>query len=319
LRVFLKAIKKHRTSFLSMPGVVSIGLGVKVTRNNYTGIPSLVVGVEKKLPVSDIPSEEIIPRSVDRLPTDVVEVGKIKLIGYALPNPEYPPEDQADIRKKRVRPAQPGVSIGHYKITAGTFGAVVRGNFPGGIAILSNNHILANGTDGRDGLAKIGDNILQPGPYDDGGPRDVIAHLHAFSPMIPEKKEGSKSHLNKIDAALAIPIQPDLVKSTVLGLGPVKGTARAYPGMMIAKSGRSSGITRGLVFSVNNTLKVEGNEKKYIFENQIGTTALSDNGDSGSLMLDRFGRAVGLLFAGSEKQSFFNPINSVLKHFDVSL
>ncbi|MCL6476907.1 MAG: S1 family peptidase [Peptococcaceae bacterium] len=318
MRVFLQAIGRHRFSLLSLPGVVSIGVGIKTTRGINTGVPSLVVGVEKKLPLRDLSKDQIIPRHIDRLPTDVVQVGRVKMLGYALPNPQEPPWEKAEPRKKRVRPAQPGVSIGHYKVSAGTFGAVVRGDFPGGIAILSNNHILANSTDGHDDRARIGDPILQPGPYDNGSAGDVIARLHSFSPIIPEGKSGQK-HLNSIDAAIAVPVEKDVINSEILGLGSVKGTAPAFPGMPVMKSGRSSGVTRGVVTTVGTTLRVENNDQMYVFSDQIGTTAQSQPGDSGSLFLNQSGRAVGLLFAGSEEQSFANPINPVLKYFGVSL
>lgn len=318
LRIFLKAIEKHRFTFLSMPGVVLVGLGLKMTGNTCTGLPSLILGVKKKMPVRSIPSDQIIPRHIDRLPTDVVEVGRIRLLGYALPEFPGPSGDLADQRAQRVRPAQPGVSIAHYRVSAGTLGALVKGDFPGGAAILSNNHILANGTDGRDGLSRIGDPILQPGPYDNGGPRDIIARLHSFSPMITEAK-GGRGRINTIDAALAVPIKPDLVKGAVLGLGPVRGTAQAYPGMTVLKSGRSSGVTTGQVFSLENTIRVENEDRTYLFENQIGTTMASEGGDSGSLLMDRSGRAVGLLFAGSENQTFFNPIGPIFEYFNVSL
>ncbi|MFZ5634299.1 MAG: hypothetical protein ACOY40_15780 [Bacillota bacterium] len=316
MRAFLQAIGRHGFSFLSLPGVVSMGMGIKITRNTYTGIPSLVLGVKKKLPLRDIPKDQVIPRHIDNLLTDVIQVGRIKMLGYALPSPQEPPEDQP--RTKRVRPAQPGVSIGHYKVSAGTFGAVVRGNFPGGIAILGNNHILANSTDGHDGRSRIGDPVLQPGPYDNGTASDIIARLQSFSPIIPENKGGQRQ-LNTIDAAIAVPVEQGLVNNTILGLGPVRGTAPAYPGTPVFKSGRSSGVTRGSVTTVGTTIRVENDDQMYIFADQIGTTAPSEAGDSGSLFINQYGRAVGLLFAGSENQSFANPINPVLKYFRVSL
>lgn len=316
MRLFLHAIKSHGFSFLSMPGIVCMGFGIKTTRNCYTGTPSIVIGVKRKIPPHALPPDRLIPRHIDYLPTDVIEVGSIKFLGYALPEPGYPPADQADFRKKRVRPAQPGVSIGHFRTTAGTFGAVVKGNIGNGIAILSNNHILANGTDGYDGLSRPGDPVLQPGPSDRGGPKDIIARLHSFTPLIPEN---NGKGINTIDAAIAVPYRPDLVKSSILGLGGVSKTSPASPGMPVFKSGRSSAVTRGLIQTTGTTIRVENEDKLYVFEDQIGTTAKSDPGDSGSLMVNQFGRAVGLLFAGSEKYSFANPIDKVLNHFRVSL
>ncbi len=84
--------------------------------------------------------------------TDVIEIGRVRLMERAV----------------KMRPALPGSSIGHYKISAGTFGVVVRDKNSGEKLILSNNHILANGSNGSDGRASVGDAILQPGPYDGG-------------------------------------------------------------------------------------------------------------------------------------------------------
>lgn len=318
MKPFAVAIRRHSLNFLSLPGIVSIGMGMKNTSYLNTGVPSLVFGVEKKLPIPIIPPDQRIPRILDRLPTDVVEVGKIKLLGYALPPPQAPPGEPEGSRKQKVRPAQPGVSIGHYKTTAGTFGAVVQGDFPNGIAILGNNHILANGTDGNDGLSFPGDPILQPGPYDNGTSKDIIARLYSFSPMLAAKKDGS-GPLNSVDAALAIPLEPELITSPVLDLGLVTNTIQAFPGMTVFKSGRSSGVTRGKVTSMDNTIRVKSDKKTYIYQNQIGFTARSEGGDSGALVVNQFGKAVGLLFAGSEKITFANPIDMVLKYFGVTL
>lgn len=318
MQPFFRAVQNHRFPFLSMPGVVSMGLGFKSTRGFFTGIPSLIFGVKKKLPPYFIPKDQLLPRTIDSLPTDVIQVGSISLLGMAMPIPANPPGAPSSFRKTKVRPAQPGVSIGHYKSSTGTFGALVSGDFQDGIAILSNNHILANGTSGHDGLARAGDAILQPGPYDEGGANDVIARLHSYSPLVTEKKGGS-GQLNRIDAALAVPVERGLVTGSILGLGPVRSTETAKPGTQIFKSGRSSGVTRGPVFTVGTTIRVESEDKIYIFEDQMGIISRSEPGDSGSLVVSQHGKAVGLLFAGSGKYSFANPINSVLEFFNVTL
>ncbi len=46
---------------------------------------------------------------------------------------------------------------------------------------------------------------------------------------------------------------------------------------------------------------------------------MSDNGDSGSLILAADGRAVGLLFAGSERITYASPISRVLSAFNAKL
>src|SRR5207244_9603265 len=76
-------------------------------------------------------------------------------------------------RADRCRPAPGGVSGGHFRITGGPLGGVVR--VGGRRVVLSNNHVLANS-----GAARIGDPILQPGPADSGTREDAIATLERF-------------------------------------------------------------------------------------------------------------------------------------------
>src|SRR6266852_2258641 len=76
----------------------------------------------------------------------------------------------------RKRPLLIGLSIGHFRITAGTLGAFVRLRKGGEVRILSNNHVLAD-----EDRAKPGDAILQPGAYDGGrNPRDRVGTLDVF-------------------------------------------------------------------------------------------------------------------------------------------
>ncbi len=78
----------------------------------------------------------------------------------------------------KTSPAPNGYSIGHPNITAGTLGAVVR-DASNQCYILSNNHVLADVNN-----AAIGDNTLQPGPFDGGqNPQDAIASLADFEPI----------------------------------------------------------------------------------------------------------------------------------------
>jgi hypothetical protein len=324
---FLSALEKHKNYFLSMPGVVSIGIGLKTVRGINTGQLSLVIGVEKKRSRLTLSRVNMVPRFLDSLPTDVMEVGKIRFHGFALPPwaAEKPTanQDDIDLRKSKVRPAIPGVSIGHYKTSAGTLGAVVKGPFPGGMAILSNNHILANGTDGKDGLAAAGDPILQPGPYDGGTEKDVVARLVKFVPYkwvsTDDYKKGKRPPANYVDAALAVPTEPNIIKKNILGVGPVRGYTEAFPGMPVIKSGRSTGVTSGRITAIHNTISIDEEDRAFIFEDQIATTPMSDSGDSGSLILTPEQKAVGLLFAGSDRVTYAAPIERVLRSLNVSL
>jgi hypothetical protein len=145
-------------ALLARPNVVGVAVGNK----NQVGEPAVVVLVSQKKPVAALSAQEVIPPEVDGVKTDVVEIG-------------YP--RAYDAPTGRFRPTIPcGVSIGHYKITAGTLGAIVLDNQTGEKLILSNNHVLANSND-----ALVGDPILQPGPIDGGqNPGDMVARLERF-------------------------------------------------------------------------------------------------------------------------------------------
>ena len=162
---------------LTLPNVVGVGIGNKFSEGLDTGIRCLTVLVERKMQRDDLREEDTVPVFMDGLPTDVVESGSIT----ANTNNSVAPHMD---RKIKIRPARPGTSIGHYRISAGTFGAIAYDLGTGEPFILSNNHVIANSTDGQDGLSKIGDPILQPG-ISDGGiePDDVIATLCRFSPL----------------------------------------------------------------------------------------------------------------------------------------
>ena len=310
---------------LAYPNVVGAGLGYKKTRGEYTGQSALVVLVEKKLPSFSLTKQELIPKEYKRFTTDVIEVGKIVALS---------PTD-------KHRPAPPGVSIGHYRITAGTFGAVVQEG--GAKYILSNNHVLANSND-----AEIGDPILQPGPYDGGTMDDQIGTLYKFVPIIfgeglptcpfasglssvanwIASKLGSSHRLNavkisqesnKVDCALARPLNYDMITEEIYGLGAVTGVASAKLGMPVIKSGRTSGITEGMVTILNATVSVDYGGKTATFEDQIITDYMSEGGDSGSLLLEADTmKAVGLLYAGSDQVTIYNTIQNVLETLDIT-
>ncbi|MGB9802910.1 hypothetical protein [Desulfofundulus sp.] len=329
---YFRVLKKSRDKLLQLPNVTGIGVGLKQVSGETTNRPALIIFVKKKVPAGGLVRAQQVPSHIDGLPTDVIEIGEVRLLS---------------LRTGRERPAQPGMSIGHYRISAGTFGAVVKDRATGEPLILSNNHILANATDGKDGRAAIGDPILQPGPYDGGQARDRIGTLLRFSPLLRSVQEtecpvaeamvkagNMLVHLvrphyqlkmfqyyrgaNIIDAAVARPDSPDIIDGEILEIGKVEGVARATPGQEVMKSGRTSGVTEGSVTAVGVTLEVEiGNNEKGWFTDQVVTDMISRPGDSGSLVLDHEKRAVGLLFAGSEKYTVFNRIEHVLSRLEV--
>ncbi|MBS4021923.1 MAG: hypothetical protein KGZ79_05830 [Dethiobacter sp.] len=177
--VDLRRLCRDKTpAILALPNVVGVGIGLKRKDGVKTGVISLVALVEKKVAANMLREDEIIPRFVEDIPTDVLESGEFSAIArhtwYGRPLN----------RKIKTRPARPGLSIGHYRVSAGTFGAVVFDRDSGEPLILSNNHVLANSTNGEDGMSEPGDPILQPGKQDGGSnPHDMLGTLLRFTPI----------------------------------------------------------------------------------------------------------------------------------------
>ena len=285
----------HEEEILQLKNVMGVGIGAKTTGGKETKEICIQVYVKKKLAKKSLQKKDIVSPTFDGVKTDVIEVGEIEAQAYTA----------------RLRPIQPGYSIGHHKITAGTFGCLVKDTCCNGIYILSNNHVLANSN-----MASRNDPILQPGRYDNGSyPEDVIARLYKF---IPIHFNDSKNY-NLVDAALARPTDIRNVMASIVTLGIPKGVEEALLGMEVVKSGRTTETTTGNVTGVNVSVKVSyGPGKMAYFRNQILTSAMSKGGDSGSLLLSKKDRkAVGLLFAGSSAVTIHNNISNVLMAFNV--
>lgn len=325
-----KELQSARRELFSKSNVVSVGVGYKSSNGKKTDKLSLICSVEQKKPKEILAQKDIIPREINGVATDVIQSGVIKALSNTA----------------KRRPALGGDSIGHFAITAGTFGCLVRKN--GEIMILSNNHVMANSND-----AMIEDAILQPGSYDRGTMDDKIAVLKEWVPIsfienglpdtgCPIAKSsafilnalafltGSKSRVqaysleaaaNLIDAALAKPLNDNDVSKEISGIGTITGAKEVTLGMKVHKMGRTTGYTTGIVDQIDVTTQVSyGTNKTGVFSDQIIITTdesvpFSQPGDSGSAVLSGTD-LVGLLFAGSDTVTIINRISNVFNAFD---
>jgi hypothetical protein len=212
------------------------------------------------------------------------------------------------------RPPFPGISVGHYKVTAGTLGCFVKDS-NNKIYILSNNHVLANCN-----KAKTLDEILQPGKLDGGLRRkDVIAKLSHFIPLDFNKP-------NYMDAAIA-EVEDDLRPIyKIAGKQKITGTLVPNTHMKVSKFGRTTEHKNGRITVKNLDMKVDFDGKDVEFYDQFEVQGYNgsmfcDGGDSGSIVYERGSlKAVGLLFAGTDDgTTFATPIKNVLKEFSVKI
>jgi len=321
------AKSSYEAALFARANVVGVAVGNKVIGGRDTEERCVVVFVERKRPEDQLRRRDIVPRDLGGVHTDVVETGRFHALRLL--------EPKAVDRTRKIRPAPGGVSIGHVLITAGTLG--VTAHRRGRPVILSNNHVLANANDGRPG-----DLILQPGPADGGRTQDAIGRLTDFVPIqFRERRLGALGRLleralgpalaaaglglkrlpsgrtNLIDAAIAEPISADVVASEILGIGRVAGTVDASIGMRVRKSGRTTAITAGKVTALDAVVEVDYGGRTAIFRQQMVSDIVSKGGDSGSLVVDEHGHAIGLLFAGSLTTTLINSIGAVASLLDL--
>ena len=166
--------------------------------------------------------------------------------------------------------------------------------------------------------ASMGDNVLQPGVFDEGiDPDDAIGTLSAYVTIDFAGKT------NKVDAAIALSSTANLGNATPSdGYGTPKSTIIVPSvGLRVQKYGRTTGLTQGRVSAINATVAVGYDSGTAIFVNQIVIEpgGFSAGGDSGSLVVGvrRQNKRVpvGLLFAGSFFVTIANPIDEVLSAF----
>ena len=319
-----RARQRNLEFLMARPNVIGVGTGYKMAGGVATKELCVVALVRRKVPRAGLDAKSLVPAEIDGVSTDVIEVGDVRALAA---------------RTDRWRPAPGGVSIGHYQVTAGTLGCVVRDRGSGRRLILSNNHVLANSN-----AAQIGDAILQPGAVDGGHePDDVIAHLERFGEIQFNVQPGTcglakavvsvanwlaaliGSHhrldvtqqdplaTNSVDAAVARPVNDADVADEIVDIGVVSGTEQPGLGMKVRKSGRSSALTTGEITVLDATITVGYGDRSARFDGQIVAGPMSQPGDSGSLLVAADSpKAVGLLFAGSDQATIFNPIGAVL-------
>src|SRR5262245_41676227 len=67
--------QRHQDQLLRYPNVVGVAAGIRMRKGKPTGEPSLIVYVSRKRPKKSLKADQILPRSLDGVPVDVVEAG----------------------------------------------------------------------------------------------------------------------------------------------------------------------------------------------------------------------------------------------------
>jgi hypothetical protein len=341
-----RVVRQHGHRYLSIETVTSVGVGYKIRTVDGVEVPtdelSVQFTVDRKLSPERLRAEGIplLPESLRtedgrEVPVDVVE--RVYEVEYRLvevaAEPEAAPRgivqgDDADARaarRSRLDTIVPGASVSSPLGSAGTVGAIVYDRTTGEPLLLSNHHVL------HDDGGRIGDPCLQPGPFDGGHPeRDVFGAL-------------TRSHLGLAGDGAVASLRGRDFDAEVFGLGVVPTrVAKADLGDRVVKSGRTTGVTQGIVTRVGVVAKIDYGGRRGV--HQVGGFEISPDpaapppnhevsmgGDSGSLWLvvGEDGRptdvAVGLHFAGetdpdpAAEHALACNLHAILDKLDVAL
>jgi endonuclease G, mitochondrial len=293
-------VRAHGEQYLQDPNVTSVGVGYKQVKGERHAELSIQFTVDQKVTPQELGGLDTkpIPKTITLqsgavVPTDVIERSF---------KPSYlmVKSTAKDPRKMRADKVQPGMSIGISRGSgAGTVGTFVTDSKSARIVLLSNWHVLhtAKGT--------LGDDIAQPGPYDDN--------------QVKKNRIGEllRSHLGvagdcaiaSVDARTFGNTQFDMSNS-VLELGEAQLDDR------VVKSGRTTAVTYGVVIRLDVLTKITypGNVTATVGGFEIGPdekhpapeNEISRAGDSGSAWMAVDGNdkptnvMLGLHFAGDD-------------------
>jgi endonuclease G len=290
-------IRTRGAEYLKDPNISSIGVGFKQENGKRTDEISIQFTVETKAQPENVGKlgSTPIPKTIEidgvEVPTDVIQrkfKAEFKLIQEIVSNN----------RKTRQDPMMPGISVSNVKGTAGTIGCLVYDKTSGVPYILSNWHVFH----GANGF--VGDDIVQPGPYDDNR-----SHLNKIGKLV-------RSHLGQAGDCAISSIENREFDNKIMELGvSVEEIGEAELGDKVIKSGRTTGITHGEVTRIHTIAKIDyggsvGEKEIGGFEigidpaNPPENGEISMGGDSGSVWIFKSNNGkptdvmAGLHFAG---------------------
>jgi WD40 repeat protein len=211
------------------------------------------------------------------------------------------------VARSRVRPLRPGLSLSGASAVPGTIGAFVRDGSDQVYLLVVSPLLSPPG-------CELGMPVVQPGRADGGqSPEDVIGLSARCLPLQDGAPLANMVGLVRLDGDLGF-------ETNIPGIGSLRGVRQPAVGDSVRMLGRSSGLVSGEITDLSASLPVGlGGGVAYQFTNVIMTTPMWAAGDSGALVVDQQGYAVGILVAGSTDNSALAPLGEVLDSLGVEL
>ncbi|RMD94874.1 MAG: hypothetical protein D6813_01420 [Calditrichaeota bacterium] len=330
-------LSSEAKNLLTLTGVNGYGKGKKIKGGHRLDQDCITVTVEEKKPIDQISPSDVIPSTVDGIPTDVIAIGKLQ--------PMAGEETFASTASEGNPILMGGVSIGAYYPTqtpaeqswVGTLGGFFLDTFDNSLVLMTCYHICGMNIDGTY-LSPAEDltttEILHPGGQCSDPLQTRIAQLRDYI-----KPVGADSPNNIGDVSICtvyrapseagareISMRPKNLNGNTSGMR----TLDPVVGMPIITTGRTTDQTSGFVLVTDATVTVAD----ATFYGQVICTHSIMPGDSGALVYtgsgDNISAIVGLMFAGSPPpqppdpttcvsygvSSVFTPINTILEAFN---
>jgi len=285
----------------------------------YVGIADSEADGEIAVFVEDEQAKQSVPGSFEGYTVQTEVTGKIQ--GFAT-QVLQPLADVSSERQGEVSPLVGGISLSAYVRRgmgidryAGTLGMVTYDN-----KILTNAHVIAI-NDQTSEFLDTGTPVIQPGSYDGGTLDDQVGTLEAYIPI-----DFAQSARNYADAAIAsIDAGVEASAGEQFYEGGdywIEGWTDVSRGDIVRKSGCVTGVTAGQVSRTNASVVVWYGDRSAYFVDQIVVTqnnwSFAAPGDSGSVV-DRDGKFVGLLFAGSDSSAVINKAEHIIDGLGIAV
>ena len=283
----LKKIQDANMNLMEKANVHGMGIGYKIKNGKITKDLAICCFVDKKVSENKLKAKDRIPKKINGVLTDVTV------------------EDAAVFcaNTTKYRPVVGGCSIGAQGYNTysgtGTLGCRMVDNATGAGYGLTCRHVLLPPKK----------NVIQPGNFDGGTyPNDCVGTVVRHSHW-----EYGRNANNKTDAAIYVYNSTGLSRQ-IISIGQPLGIQNPSIGLAVRKRGRTTLITTGTITHLHYICIVAGNR----FIEQIKTTGMVDNGDSGSiLMCTNNRRKVGLIMAKGSNYAVANCMVHVMRELGI--
>lgn len=294
-----KVLNEEAIDWLSEKSVQGISIGTQQKSGKDTGKPCITVYVDKKKPLSQL--KHPVPKKLTfdgRVDIDVIEIGRLLPQAYS----------------QEARPLHPSLHLANINRGGGSLGAFVKlkgSSYPR--FIISNHHVLAPKT-------KTDRSIIQPSKEFGKLPYKKVARYTRSYPMTSSQYD----YQNLADAAIA-EVSPNIsIDARLPRLGQILGVSdRVSKGQRVSMVGSISDFKVAKVINSNFRMVLyydtPKGKRRVGFKQQVLCTPYSQAGDSGALVLNNRGYAIGLHVAGNSKHSIFCRLSPVLEEFGCEL